>query len=67
MKLSKVDKRFLRWLDTFCAPMGTEIGKVSPTVNKLVRCGFITRDGMLVCLADKGVQALHDEASRRGV
>ncbi len=57
-KLNRAERRLLRWIATFCASEGTEIGTVSPTVKRLERRGFIVRTGLLVTLADGGRAAL---------
>lgn len=52
------ERRFLKWLGTYCSPAGTEVGKVSAVIGKLVRKGFVERRGKFVKLTEAGRNAL---------
>lgn len=62
MTLTKAQRRFLRWLGTYCAPGGTTIntGGRCQVARALAHRGLITWDGDFVALTDAGRDALDE-------
>lgn len=58
MDVTRSELRFLKWLGTFCAPLGTEVNHVSTVIGALTRKKLIAREGKRVRLMGTGVDAL---------
>ena len=55
-KLSPEQRRFMRWLYTFCAPEGTIVRRVSGTIQGLAKRGLVVVDGHHVRFSERGAE-----------